>query len=146
MSEMIKRITREELYERIWTTPIVKLAKELGFSYVEIVKICTAWDVPRPTVGYWYRLQHGEVSEREPLPLPPPGATTEIALGNRAEVDPQGSAAPPPVSQDTRVQKDEPHSEIRPLGKVAYSRQQLYEAIWSMPRLFTYMFVASNGW
>jgi len=37
------------------------------------------------------------------------------------------------VSQDTRVQKDEPRSEIQPRGKVAYSRQQLYEAIWSTP-------------
>jgi hypothetical protein len=133
MSELIKRITREELYERIWTTPIVKLAKELGFSYVEIVRICAAWDVPRPTVGYWYRLQHGGVSEREPLPLPPPGATTESELGNRAGVDRQGRAAPPTMSQDTRDQKDEPRSEIRTRGKVAYSRQQLYEAIWSTP-------------
>jgi hypothetical protein len=35
--------------------------------------------------------------------------------------------------ENTRDQKDMHRPEIRPQGKVAYSRQQLYKAIWSTP-------------
>ena len=42
-----------------------------------------AWDVPRPSGGYWYRLEQGGVSEQEPLPVAPPGAAAEIELGKR---------------------------------------------------------------
>jgi biotin operon repressor len=36
-----KELTREELYEKVWSTPGTKLAEELGISDVAITKRCT---------------------------------------------------------------------------------------------------------
>src|ERR1044072_2943319 len=79
----LQKISRAELYQKIWTTPFVRLAKELGYSYVELVQICADLNVPRPTGGYWYRLSHGGASEQGPLPPAAPVTPTEIALGGR---------------------------------------------------------------
>lgn len=64
MSDSPQKISRQELYEKIWATPIVKLGKELGYSYLEMVQLCEKLNIPRPDGGYWYRRQHGGSEER----------------------------------------------------------------------------------
>jgi len=44
MSEQRKAISRQELYEKVWATPIVRLAQELGYSYPELIAIIAAQD------------------------------------------------------------------------------------------------------
>jgi len=88
MSEQSKTISREELYQQLWKVPISRLAVTLGFSYVELLKICADLRIPRPTGGYWYRLQHGGASEQVPLPPIPEGTQTEIPFGRRLHEQP----------------------------------------------------------
>ena len=45
--------TREQLYEAVWSTPVTKLAAELGISDVGLAKTCQRLGVPRPPLGYW---------------------------------------------------------------------------------------------
>lgn len=54
MSDSPRKVSRQELYEMIWITPIVKLGKELGYSYLEMVQLCEKLNIPRPDGGYWY--------------------------------------------------------------------------------------------
>jgi hypothetical protein len=63
-----KKITREELYERIWQMPATKLAKELGISDVALAKICRKINVPKPGPGHWRLVQLGWEIEKTPLP------------------------------------------------------------------------------
>jgi hypothetical protein len=67
--------TREELYNRIWSTPARQLAKELGISDVGLAKVCRRYKIPKPPVGYWARVRHGNAPKKAPLPtgkdLPP---------------------------------------------------------------------------
>jgi hypothetical protein len=83
MSEQRSTISREELYEQLWKVPISRLTVGLGYSYVELVKLCSELNIPRPSGGYWYRLQHGGTSEQVPLPPAPEGAQMEIPFGPR---------------------------------------------------------------
>lgn len=83
VSDERKTITREELYEQLWKVPISRLTIGLGYSYTELVKICAELKIPRPTGGYWYRLQHGGESEKIPLPSALEGTRSEIPLGPR---------------------------------------------------------------
>jgi hypothetical protein len=83
MNEQRRTISREQLYHQLWRVPISRLTVELGYSYVELVKICAELKIPRPTGGYWYRLQHGGTSEQVVLPPAPDGTETEIPLGPR---------------------------------------------------------------
>ena len=45
-----KEYTRQELYDLVCTTPMVKLAKKLGLSDVGLRKICVKHDLPTPPV------------------------------------------------------------------------------------------------
>lgn len=62
------RISREELYEKVWTSPLRKLAPQFGLSDVGLAKICKRHSIPLPGLGYWTRVQFGKHPKREPLP------------------------------------------------------------------------------
>ncbi len=94
MSEQVEKISRENLYQKVWAKPFVKLAAELGYSYPELIQICADLNIPRPTGGYWYRLAHGGVNEQTALQPTPPGRPNEI------EIKPKRlNAKPPTVEQ-----------------------------------------------
>jgi hypothetical protein len=61
-------ILRTELYERVWTTPMSKLAREFDISDVGLAKVCASYGIPRPPRGYWARAAAGRVPPRPPLP------------------------------------------------------------------------------
>ena len=61
-------ILRTELYERVWTTPMSKLAREFDISDVGLAKVCASYGIPRPPRGYWARAEAGRVPPRPPLP------------------------------------------------------------------------------
>jgi hypothetical protein len=62
-----RRITRAELYAKVWSEPIVKIAKEFGISDRGLAKTCKRLEVPVPPRGYWAKLQAGkEVSKLPP--------------------------------------------------------------------------------
>jgi hypothetical protein len=60
--------TREGFYEKVWSVPTTKIATELGCSDVLIGKICKAYDIPKPYLGYWARREHGKKPKITPLP------------------------------------------------------------------------------
>ena len=66
-SEVIT-FTRNELYEKIWNTPTIKLARDFGLSDVALGKICKKHSIPKPPLGYWAKLAHGKAVPRPPLP------------------------------------------------------------------------------
>jgi len=48
-------LTREALFEKIWSQPTTKLAEEYGISDVGLAKICKKLNIPRPPQGHWAR-------------------------------------------------------------------------------------------
>src|SRR5437660_7352392 len=62
------RLTRGELYGRVWATPMLTLAKEFGMSDVGLAKVCRKYNIPVPPVGYWRRKETGYKVKRPPLP------------------------------------------------------------------------------
>lgn len=69
-SKTIRTITRTELYERVWMTPMTILAKEYAISDVGLREACKRANIPLPPGGYWMKKQHGKRLPRKP-PLPP---------------------------------------------------------------------------
>src|SRR5438132_7253067 len=61
-------LTREQLYEQVWSTPMSQLCKVYGLSDVDLAKICRAHQVPFPWRGYWVKKRHGEPIRQVPLP------------------------------------------------------------------------------
>jgi hypothetical protein len=85
-----QKVTREQLYEQVWARPVRTVAVDYGISDVALAKICKKLDVPRPPVGYWNRVQHGQSPPR--LALPP----RRRDIPADAEIVGAVSAAPPP--------------------------------------------------
>lgn len=67
MNNIIK-LTRTELYDKVWTTPLTKLSKEFNLSDNGLRKICKKFDIPLPPMGYWQKLQFGKKVVKTPLP------------------------------------------------------------------------------
>lgn len=63
-----RTVTRQELYEQVWTTPMTHLAKEYGISGSTLARICKRHRIPTPGSGYWMSKQHGKAPRRPPLP------------------------------------------------------------------------------
>jgi len=80
-------LTREELYEQVWTEPIVRVARRLGLSDRGLGKLCARYDVPVPARGWWAKKQHCHAVRR--VPLPPGGGTATAIVFHPAEVEPQ---------------------------------------------------------
>jgi hypothetical protein len=63
------KMSREDLYQKVWSTPMLQLAKEYGLSDVGLAKICKKHKIPKPSLGYWTKKQYGKKTKQ--LPLPP---------------------------------------------------------------------------
>jgi outer membrane murein-binding lipoprotein Lpp len=66
-------ISREDLYEQVWVTPINHLAAKFGVSDFNLVQVCRALNVPRPPAGYWQKKAVGRAPPRPELPAAQPG-------------------------------------------------------------------------
>jgi len=78
-------LTREELYERIWSEPASKLAPQLGLSDVGLAKTCKRLGIPRPERGYWNRLAAGHPVKKSPLPPAKPGEERSARFTSAAD-------------------------------------------------------------
>jgi hypothetical protein len=74
------RLTREQLYELVWSRPMTEIAADFGMSSVAFAKYCKAADVPRPERGYWQQVISGTRVRKEPLRRPRAGALTEVII------------------------------------------------------------------
>jgi hypothetical protein len=64
---MTFRLTREQLYELVWSEALSRLRNTIGISDVAIAKHCRKADIPIPERGYWNKLQAGKPVRRVPL-------------------------------------------------------------------------------
>ena len=60
-------ISRRDLYNRVWSTPLQHLARELDISDVGLRKACKRYGIPTPPRGYWAQLAAGTASPRPGL-------------------------------------------------------------------------------
>jgi hypothetical protein len=80
------RLTREELYERVWKEPMRTLAQRYNISDVGLAKTCKRLRVPVPGRGYWAKKAAGHNVKQHPLPDLPPNARQsqyEVTLADR---------------------------------------------------------------
>ncbi|RML88192.1 hypothetical protein [Pseudomonas savastanoi] len=62
-----KSFTPQELFEMVWTTPVLKLAREIGVSDVGLSKACRRAGIVLPARGYWAKSE----AKRPKRPKPP---------------------------------------------------------------------------
>src|SRR5436853_196898 len=82
-------LTRQKLYDLIWSEAVYKVAERYGISGVGLAKVCRNASIPLPPRGYWPQLQHGKKVRRTPLKPAGPGKSEAIFIT-------QGSGPRPP--------------------------------------------------
>jgi hypothetical protein len=86
-------VTRENLYEEIWTEPITKVSKRYGVSDSYLIRILKDLNIPRPPRGHWAMIAADIHPEKPPLPAAKLGdvitwsrdGQTEFATGTAEE-------------------------------------------------------------
>ncbi len=96
-----KTVTRESLYEEVWTTPLTKLADSYGVSNVALAKVCRKLNVPVPGRGYWAKVAAGHSVKRWPLPGTAKHHVTTIKP-RRRRADPPPPEPFPQVETESR--------------------------------------------
>lgn len=100
-------VTREELYDLVWSTPMIRVAERFDVSGSYLARVCKELRVPRPERGYWAKLAVGKAPNRPTLPEPLPGdpiswsradgLPAPVAPNPRRPLTPRVSRPPRPV-------------------------------------------------
>lgn len=73
-------LTRQQLYDRVWSGPMTKLAAEFGVSDAGLAKMCKRLAVPRPPRGYWAKLAAGKKVSKMRLPEPKGDTPAKVTI------------------------------------------------------------------
>lgn len=92
-------VTRERLYELVWSEPLTKTAVQFGVPASQLAQACDSLKVPRPAPGYWGKLAAGRAPARPPLP--------DIDVQDSSEWTPGAALAParPPRPRKVRTRE-----------------------------------------
>src|SRR5687768_11390455 len=60
-------ITRQQLYEMVWSQSMLSLSGKYEISDVGLRKICLKLNVPIPKAGHWQKLRFGKAVIQVPL-------------------------------------------------------------------------------
>jgi hypothetical protein len=99
-------LTRHQLYDLIWSEPLLTLAKKYNISDVGLRKMCVRLYIPLPEIGYWNKVKAGKKVTIKPfivqkdgeqkvtltlrdqsLPEDELGISPELALQRKIEAD-----------------------------------------------------------
>lgn len=97
-------LTRETLYDLVWSTPLKTLAARFDVSDAGLAKICNRLDVPRPPQGHWTRLLHGHGVQQPPLPPRRDGVPERVELS---------ATEKPPTEKASVVRREKPTIMVR---------------------------------
>jgi hypothetical protein len=73
-------LTREELYDLVWSEPMWTLAQRFGLSDVGLAKTCRRFRIPVPGRGYWQQKQAGQAVRPPRLPTLPTSLAAKLDI------------------------------------------------------------------
>ena len=61
-------LSRQQLYDRVWSEPLTRLAKKYCISDNGLRKMCKSMNIPLPSNGYWMKIKYGKRINKPKLP------------------------------------------------------------------------------
>ena len=105
----IRRVTRAELCESVWSRPMRDIARDLGISDVGLAKLCRRHAIPTPERGHWAKLKHGKEIEQPPLPTLEAGDSELIELPARVDSGRSASIPKEVIGIEVQPELKDPH-------------------------------------
>lgn len=84
MEEPKRTLTRQELYDLVWSVPMRKLAKQYEMSDRGLTKICNRHLIPVPGRGHWAKIAAGLRSKQTPLRKDGDAALQTVWIGSKS--------------------------------------------------------------
>lgn len=140
-----KEISRQELYELVWSKPLTKLSREFGVSDSFLGRICRELKVPLPGMGYWRKVECGTAEKRPPLPEPDPGTEIYFRVSSTERFKLKDEGAPmipipeklgephPLITKTMQLLKKTPYGYLHPTEGPEYPLN-IRVSVESMPR------------
>ncbi len=125
-----KAISRQVLYDEIWTDSARKVAERYEVTYSRFLKICKENNIPIPPSGYWTKLGFNKPVKRTPLP----GSKIEMIQlipekEKQIDTDMVIAAESIPVLEEDKISLEIK----REKGSSKYNRETLYQEVWENP-------------
>jgi len=76
--------SRKELYDLVWSEPMLSLSKKYNITGTGLAKACQKANIPVPERGYWNKLKAGKKASKTPLPPRGIGMSDEVSIGKSA--------------------------------------------------------------
>lgn len=102
-------LSREELYELVWSKPMIHAAAEFGISGNGLAKVCKRLDVPYPPRGYWAKLNAGQKPKKASLPSVKPKTPQAATI---TPTPPPPPPPPDPLGDAIRAATDIPEISV----------------------------------
>lgn len=155
---LVVKLSRQELYDKIWEISVAGVAKEYDIPYSQLMKQVKAANIPIPPSGYWTKLSFGKPVEKTPLNNPKDSVVSLVKAVKTiisheivsAPVTPKTSkvtqkniAEEPvlPMLEDDKTkitpvpEEHEPVETYEQYGQTynIYNREKLYQEVWEKP-------------
>lgn len=102
-------LTRQQLYDLVWTKPMEQLGCELGLSGRGLGKLCARMVIPVPYRGYWARKAAGHPMIKTHLPKARPEYPAEHTFDIPSDPLPESVTAEPEAAIVVSATLIEPH-------------------------------------
>ncbi len=123
--------TRNELYNLVWSVPLLTLSKKYAISDVGLRKICVKMEIPLPKAGHWQKLKFNKNTNRPKLSANYNGDKA-ITLSLRTEEMKSIAATPSPskilqhqIEQDMKPSLSVPEKLSNPDKLIVAARESL---------------------
>lgn len=156
MSEiLVAKLSRQELYDKIWEISVAGVSKEYGIPYAQLMKQVKAANIPVPPSGYWTKLSFGKPVEKTPLNDP---RDAEVCLTksvnasisherieapaaqdpDKAVLEARAAEITPPSHEAADVNNTETPETVETYEQYGqtyniYNREKLYQEVWEKP-------------
>jgi len=97
-------VSRAQLHDLVWSSPMRVLAPELGISDSGLAKLMRQHGIRLPERGYWNKLHAGKAVKRTPLPARHPGEAM-LLRADLPRVFPPVAIRVPPSQGRTRMKR-----------------------------------------
>lgn len=125
-----KTISRQALYDEIWTDSARKVAEKYEITYSRFLKICKDNNIPVPPSGYRVKLSYNKPVQKSPLPDSKIDVIELIPEKERQkDTDKVIAAESIPVSEEEKIDLQI----MREGPSPKYDREKLYQEVWADP-------------
>lgn len=155
---LVVKLSRQELYDKIWEISVAGVAKEYDIPYSQLMKQVKAANIPIPPSGYWTKLSFGKPVEKTPLNNPKDSGVSLVkAVKTIISYEIVSAPATPKTNKATQkiiveeavlplhkddktkitpvLEEHEPVETYEQYGQTynIYSREKLYQEVWEKP-------------